>query len=392
MERAELEGLDRESLVVLAERAGIKRARILTRPEMVDELLRLDPTADRAKVERARGFFGRARDLLSRVVERGLHLPDAADRIVSLALGGPLPPTVPRVEPQALPTVTLAEIYAAQGHKQRAVDTLRRVLEREPEHVAARALLARLEDAAYVAPAPPLPPEPEIEARGALDPADDDEAVTAEVPTRVLAPDAGADADAYTAAGADARADAEHVVPTREVETPSRGERPYERDAAPSSDECVAVPTGPGAVSIAWRVRAPADADAGALVVRAVVITPTWDGPRKETRDLPLASAEGALVLRGLPEPSVVRAAVGRLRGERFTPLATSPAFEARRAGSDRPPLRDAPRGPRARSRDGADDARRDLVRWTVRGPAPVARDDPRAAAIERAFEAARGG
>src|SRR5436190_536406 len=130
MERAELEGLDRESLVAHAERAGIKRARILTRPELVDELLRLDPSTDRAKLEKSRGFFGRARDLLARVVERGLHLPDAAERLRDMALGGPLPATVPRTDPQAVPTVTLAEIYAAQGHKQRAIETVRRVLER----------------------------------------------------------------------------------------------------------------------------------------------------------------------------------------------------------------------------------------------------------------------
>ena len=53
----------------------------------------------------------------------------------------------------ALPTVTLAEIYAAQGHRDRAVDTLEGVLVREPEHAAARTLLAQLEDASY-----PVPP------------------------------------------------------------------------------------------------------------------------------------------------------------------------------------------------------------------------------------------
>src|SRR5688572_26380170 len=118
MDRAELERLDRESLVFRAQAAGIKRARILTRPELVDELLRLDPSVDPEKLKRSRGFFGRARDLLNKVVERGLHLPDAAERLVS-ALGTTLP-EIKRPEPQAIPTVTLAEIYAAQGHKQRA--------------------------------------------------------------------------------------------------------------------------------------------------------------------------------------------------------------------------------------------------------------------------------
>jgi tetratricopeptide (TPR) repeat protein len=147
MDRGELEDLDRESLVVRAQAAGIRRARILTRPELIDELLRLDPDADAAQLKKSRGFFGRARDLVARVVERGLHLPDAADRIRTMALGTTIPTTaVPRTEPQAMPTVTLAEIYAAQGHRQRAIETLRRVLDREPDHTAARALLARLED------------------------------------------------------------------------------------------------------------------------------------------------------------------------------------------------------------------------------------------------------
>src|SRR5262245_54992184 len=122
MDRAELERLDREGLVQRAQVAGIRRARVLTRPELIDELLRLEPDVDQAQLKKTRGFFGIARDLLSRVVERGLHLPDAADRLRA-ALGTPLP-HVPRPEPQAVPTVTLAEIYAAQGHKLRAIETL----------------------------------------------------------------------------------------------------------------------------------------------------------------------------------------------------------------------------------------------------------------------------
>ncbi|MDF2697819.1 MAG: hypothetical protein K0S65_6202, partial [Labilithrix sp.] len=157
MDRAELERLDRESLVMRAQAAGIRRARVLTRPELIDELLRLDPAIDPNLLKKNRGFFGVARDLLSRVVERGLHLPDAADRLRA-ALGNPLP-HIPRPEPQAVPTVTLAEIYAAQGHKGRAVETLWRVLEAEPDHAAARALLTKLQATDYVPPSLPLPPE-----------------------------------------------------------------------------------------------------------------------------------------------------------------------------------------------------------------------------------------
>src|SRR3954449_61523 len=107
MDRGELEGLDRESLVIRAQAAGIRRARILTRPELIDELLRLDPETDEAQLRRSRGFFGRARDLVARVVERGLHLPDAAERIRTLtgALAAPSSPA--RIEPRGRSPGTL---------------------------------------------------------------------------------------------------------------------------------------------------------------------------------------------------------------------------------------------------------------------------------------------
>ncbi len=181
--RSELEGLDRESLVARAQDAGIRRARILTRPELIDELLRNDPNADEKELKKSRGFFGRARDLVARVVERGLHLPDAADRIRTL---GTLPPSVPRTEPQAVPTVTLAEIYAAQGHPKRAIATLKAVLDREPDHVAAKSLLSRLQDDDYVPPPQPLPPEPDVEPEPLVeDPPDEDTAILSEPPRPV---------------------------------------------------------------------------------------------------------------------------------------------------------------------------------------------------------------
>ncbi len=283
MDRGELEALDRESLVARAQAAGIRRARILTRPELVDELLRLDPTVDEAALKRSRGFFGRARDLLTRVVERGLHLPDAADRLRS-ALANPLP-DVPRPEPQAVPTVTLAEIYAAQGHKERAIETLERVLEREPEPGAARALLERLTDAAYVAPAPPLPPEKEIEEQF---------------------PEPGAGLF---------------------------GEEPEEEEAtvATSSSrtpECVAIPGGDRRVYVWWRIDP--TALGGPFTVRVLVLEPTWDGPREEIRDLALDRAAGEAVVGELPERAVVRVAVGFVQGGAFVPLAHSPALETR--------------------------------------------------------------
>lgn len=278
MDRAELEAMDRESLVARAQAAGIRRARILTRPELVDELLRLDPTIDEAALRRSRGFFGRARDLLTRVVERGLHLPDAADRLRS-ALTNPLP-DVPRPEPQAVPTVTLAEIYAAQGHRQRAIETLERVLEREPDHGAARALLDRLKDAAYVAPTPPLPPEKEVE-------------------------------EQFPSPGAGLAAEEEEAVTT-----------------VSRAPECVAIPASGRRAYVWWRVDEASLR--GPFVIRLLVLVPTWDGPREEIRDLALDRAAGEAVVSDLPELAVVRVAVGFKHGDDFVPLAHSPALETR--------------------------------------------------------------
>jgi hypothetical protein len=443
MDRGELEGLDRESLVVKAQAAGIRRARILTRPELIDELLRLDPDADDAQLRKSRGFFGRARDLVARVVERGLHLPDAAERIRTLALGT-VPTSVVRSEPQAMPTVTLAEIYAAQGHRGRAIETLRRVLEREPDHGAARTLLARLEDDGYVAPPPPLPPEPEIEPDLSRD--DDDDEVQAEAQDEANETH-GEDAPTIAIAGkqpihpivgpsyGDSNGEAEfQLAPASERDartsaldegflandtfaersgrtytlTAPRGTRVDEVDVhaktdvfdavpainrridsgevettelvlselaeVPEVEECFAIPMARdddgGRMFVRWSI---SWSTIGALlgarpngrfVVRAHIVTPAWDGPNAETRDLIIDPDEEQTTLRALPDPSVVRVAVGWLDGSTFVPVAHSPALETSRA--------------------------RGLVIWTTKGAVPVVLDDPRAASIARAVDASR--
>src|SRR4051794_13992730 len=115
----ELEGLSRDQLIEQADRLGVSRASVLTRAELMDEIVRRS-VRDPVERGRARGLLGVARDLLARVVERGLHLPDAAAVIRGPAQARP---TWPR--PKApLATLTLAEIYAAQGHKARAIAVL----------------------------------------------------------------------------------------------------------------------------------------------------------------------------------------------------------------------------------------------------------------------------
>jgi predicted XRE-type DNA-binding protein len=127
--------LPRPELISRASELGVERAERMTRLELVDEILRRTQTG--AEQIQARGLFGVARAMVANVMESGLNLPDAAALIRGTAHFGA------RVEPRApVATVTLAEIYAAQGHRDRALAVLNKVLLEEPEHAEALRLKA----------------------------------------------------------------------------------------------------------------------------------------------------------------------------------------------------------------------------------------------------------
>jgi hypothetical protein len=352
MNRADLERLDRDVLIERAEAAGVTRARILTRPELIDELLIRD-APDEATRERVRGFFGRARDLVARVVERGLHLPDAADRIRALGFAGP--PLRRSSAPVALPTVTLAEIYAAQGHRERAVDTLEGVLAREPDHAAARALLAQLEDESYPVPPPRMPPERD-ETSPPPWPAPDD-------PERLLSMPSSHGARPASAGGASA--EPSHLLDDAPL--------PQRYDV----DECVAIPVDPRTLYVYWEIREKTieyvrvTRPRGAIVLRLVVIVPTWDGPRSSIIDHEAGGVLGDYFARDLPAGCVVRAAIGWKHGDAFLPIAHSPALETP-PGAPSPLVADV------------------LVRWTPTGTLPLQPADRDAVSIERALSRVR--
>jgi hypothetical protein len=156
-----LDRMSREELIAHARELSINRPDLMTRVELRDEIIRLSET-DEEQRKRARGWLGVARDLVASVVEQRLNLPDAAEMIRGANL------RVPRHVPPVA-TVTLAEIYAAQGHLPRAIKLLDEVLLREPDHVAAAALRATLIEQQVVlvssdnpdARSPSIIPEPE---------------------------------------------------------------------------------------------------------------------------------------------------------------------------------------------------------------------------------------
>jgi hypothetical protein len=328
MTRSELEALDRDALVARADAAGVAGARRLTKPELIDELLKRDGSPEAKK---ARGLLGMARDLLSRVIERGLHLPDAAERFRAK----PPARTGPSRSPDAVPTVTLAEIYAAQGHRDKAVRTLQQVLSNDPQNPTAASLLARLEDASV-----PLPPP--------LEPERDEELASA----------------------------SSHMEPTKEIDA-SELASSQDKVEEPASmldageplpprydvDECVAMPVDPTTVYVYWEIRDETlallrkDAKDGSVALRVLVIVPTWDGPKVASRDIDVQSAVGDWFLRELPDGSVVRVAVGwRSNDAGFVPAAHTYAVEPT---------------PETRSPIVADL----LVRWTPWGIEPAGQD-----------------
>ena len=373
MQRHQLQKLSREELIREAEGAGVPRPRVLTQAELVDEILKRTATSDPERT-RARGWLGRARDLIATVVEKGLHLPDAAAAIRSGPKGWPPPPP-------PLPTVTLAEIYAAQGHLERAVAVLEDVLKREPEHQEARELrerfLAQLARGSKPpsdrpkAPKPSQEPAEEERATEALagdEPAsearaDDEPASEARADDEPEAAEASAGASAsedprlVTDEGAASEVPAIREASAIEAAATIPGEAPAPAaiepgepaaaavEAAPAVlperydvDEVVALAVDPSTFYVYWEVRPTtfahrmARAPGGSLALRVVAITPGWDGPIVETRDIAIDALFGDRFVHHVRPRADVRVSVGWIEEDRFDPIAVGTEVSAPRA------------------------------------------------------------
>ncbi|MBI5537187.1 MAG: hypothetical protein HY898_30985 [Deltaproteobacteria bacterium] len=293
VDRHELEALKRDRLVERARAIGVERPEVLTRLELVDEILSVS-IADDQERKRARGLLGRARDLVARVVEKGLNLPDAAQRLRTLA-----PPiSAWRRGPPPIATISLAEIYAGQGHDKHALKVLDEVLEREPEHAYARKLKEKIlasRDSNPAAAAPDPPAEP-------LEP-DPPDPPAAPAP-RARAPEPPA-------------RQRQNVAPLRPPEV------------IPPEDH-IGLRANANAVRISWNLRPRSFAHArasrpdGRLVIRLLSVEPSWDGPRSRADDIPVDALRGRLD-RPVPERTEwLCAAAGWLSSEGFVAFAAT--------------------------------------------------------------------
>ncbi len=295
---ATLSRLSRDELIEHARSIGIAQPEPLTRAELQDEIVRRSEQDERRR-KILRGWFGVARDLVASLVDQGLHLPDAA-----AIIRGSEPPDGEARNPVA--TVTLAEIFAQQGHRKKALRILADVLEVEPEHEVARRLHERLlqDEAASSTPSSGrLPPTP---ADTVPDPAPDD------TPSGRFSP-APADVMPDPVPSGEVSGDVDVLSPGEEV-------IPVDRDAAFTrvTGEEVGVywqleAAGIERVQQRWPGARP--------VIQLVVVAPSLGEPRRDLLEIAIEEPLGSVAVPGVPAGAAVRAAVGWRHDAQFTPV-----------------------------------------------------------------------
>lgn len=284
MKREQLEQLDDSSLLDEARRAGVSRPEVLTREEQLDAIEVLEERAT-GRREGSKGFLSRARTLLADFLERGLNLPQTADRVRD-----PESPAAPAAGDSSgatgasddddgetgapdVATFTLAQIYVAQGHPERALTVLAQVLRAEPGNAAARRLQAKLQG--LPVPADLADDEDEDE--------DEDDSVSPTLPTgqvinapssAALTSKPAADTQASDEAASDETTEADAEAAARAAAAEQTAVEAAKTEAAPAGaprpapmldevplperygvDEVVLMPVDPTTLYLYWEVR-----------------------------------------------------------------------------------------------------------------------------------------
>jgi hypothetical protein len=308
--------LSRVQLVELAESLHVSDPDVMTRAEL-EAAIREARRPSSAPPERQVTWVSVARRLLASIVEQGLNLPDAAALI-----RGDAQLNSPPKAPPPVATITLARIYAAQGHVARAVATLDEVLRSDPDHDLARTLREQLEarlaqERVHTEPREPAAPETPASDGGATDSVDADS-----VDADSVASDSVAAAPADVA-GAATPTDAKPVAQcAAEAELPAAEALP----TAPTVEHPHLVLLETGASSSAreaylyWEF----GGSAASASARVVSHSPALSGAKRQERWFDLNGQQGALKLDGVPRGAVLRAMLASPRGHSATPLAVA--------------------------------------------------------------------
>lgn len=330
---SQLDLRSRTELIQEALRLGVERPERMTRVELKDEILRRTKTGE--ELQEARGLFGVARSMLASVVESGLNLPDAAALIRGSASFDA------RVQTHApVATVTLAEIYAAQGHKKRALRMLDEVLAQEPDHEVALRLRREL-TAGETARSEEAPAVELRTARDDLVITSGEEIQTGPLPSASelasgLASDASSSAhnepESAAAAAPEEPAPAQPEPPASAQSEPQGAEEQEGAALASVAAPLLIVQQSEEGIRLYWELSpevvesAGIESSSGHASVRVVAFSPTGSRLQREERSIDLsqefAERQGVLILREFPPPAVVRAAVGWQLSDAFVPLA----------------------------------------------------------------------
>ena len=327
VDTATFDRMSRDELVAKARSLGVERAELMTRVELHDEIVRRSEP-DPGERKKARGWLGVARDLVAGVVESGLNLPDAAALIRGRG-------EIDAQGPSPVATVTLAQIYAAQGHHSRAIAVLDEVLAKEPDHPAARALRERFLESPPAVSKPVeaqvaipsfdvTPASPPVNAVETAEPPFLDEPALEPPPATVLAP------MPVMPAAAAPDVDAPPVVVTPPPRTAAR-------------PPCVLVTRSAGVrPEVVWDLGDLPGPGAGvALAIRYVSWTPSPSGVDRREGELFVNERRGRRRLAEVDPRAVVRVVFGHGRNEDFVPLGIASELAVRDGAVDlrfRPP------------------------------------------------------
>jgi hypothetical protein len=298
----------RDELIERARGFGVVRPEVLTQAELVDEIVKHSTPVSRRRS--VRGWLGRARDLVAQVIDKGLHLPEAA----KVFLGPPPSDSMPTAPPP-LSTVTLAEIYAAQGYFDKAIRVLDEVVAAEPEHREACALRDRFATAAITK---------RNAKRGRGGPAREESTAAADVPeaAQKLGPSNGT-----------AKAQAATANPEAEAD-PAPAPAPESAPGEPiGHDEILASATNARTIQLSWTLRplrlarARARCEEGLFVLHVLMVDVEQGALRSQARDVPIVALRGQLVLDDMVPGAEVRACLAWRVGDRLTPFTVAPGL-----------------------------------------------------------------
>lgn len=346
----DIDSLSRSELVEKARALGVERPERMTRVELRDEMIRR--TVAEGDQAEARGLFGVARSMLASVVESGLKFPDAAK-----VIRGDSSIQVPAANQTPVATVTLAEIYAAQGHHARALRMLEEVLREEPEHH--EALRVRRELIGHDAPlsrAPDSAPSPMRSSLSGASTQESNLATPSDPPaTPEYVPGGFLDTtgeEIQTGKPPVVEAAVEPAASLDAPELPSLVDDALAADDAPAAvadsvqgesqialAPYLVIDQESSSLSLYWELPPSAlahcgvDLNDGGPAIRLVAFTPSGISPVRSERTLNIEAAPGELGTgtRFLPEfgkPAVVRAALGWQSSDGFLPLSVGRSLQ----------------------------------------------------------------